>query len=490
MKVINLISILIIFIQTLNAQKWDFIIPMSSKLSEVKIAKYDNSTIFLFKQQGVYYFLDETLSFPGIQLRDIDSAYIENNALIVRKKKYWGVYDRESNNYVIPAVYEKVRKITDSDYYFVSKYGATCIVDKNNKKLTPYFINASFNPDSKLVKTGENEYSYVVKEKESLRLITIPQQKTEIQENTIENFKVFDTILFIKYANFDGWQLFNNKSISNSIIKATGVPILKCNDKVIFKQKWETSLFKLDGQQLLPPEYSDIQPDNNCENFIIVRKKLYGLFNITKGILIEPKFRSIFKLKEVNDLYNIVDEQNNLLYSASKNKFIDSCHIMKKIGNYYFFQKNRLYGLIDEEGKYKFNAEWKSFKTISSDLAIVEKEDKQAIISSQAKFLTLFTNVKYDIFQNYFIRRTDKENQVTFFDLNMSELTSPEIGNLEVSISNNKLLIIKDARKLFGLTDKSLKPVIPRKYQNIKMLDDNHYILEKDGETGVIKITD
>ena len=86
-------------------------------------------------------------------------------------------------------------------------------------------------------------------------------------------------------------------------------------------------LIDLNGKQILPCEYTNIQPMKNIENSIIIEKdEKLGLINNKGNIIIEPEYKEIINLGETyKDGYITIDEQNRYgLVSTTKKQLLEN----------------------------------------------------------------------------------------------------------------------------------------------------------------------
>lgn len=490
MKAIIFLLFQILIINSSLGQKFVSVLPINQDITNIIKLNSTPNDYIIYKSKGKYFTLQENTNFLTTELKGIDSVFVDKNTLFAKENDLWGVYDLKTSSFSIPAVYEKLLKIKDSDMFFASKYGATCLIDNKNKKLAPYVSSYNMINNYKLLKIGVDQYIYTYKMNDSLKFIKISTLNNEVTAlKNLSNLIKVDDLVFYKYVGDDYWSLEDSKNGNKITFKTDFIPSEKCKNYIFFRYRNKFSLFDIQGKEVITSDFSNISFTKKCDEIFVWKNKNCGLLSISKGILLEPKYYSISPMDENNELFSLNENQKYSIYSVSKNQILDSLKFEIKVGNNYLVKKINKYGLLDSLGNLKFNFDWTYYKKISNDIVIIGKNDKEAVYNGKLeRFLTLFNTYKFESFNKYFIRKTDINKQVSFLTLDMTDINIPEFGNWNLIEDSKKYLIFKDKNKFYGITDYKLNILIPFKYNDIKILDEESAILIQNGKSGIMKL--
>ena len=278
-------------------------------------------------------------------------------------------------------------------------------------------------------------------------------------------------------------------------------------------------LIDLNGKQILPCEYTKIQPMKNIENSIIIEKdEKLGLINNKGNIIIEPEYKEIINLGETyKDGYITIDEQNRYgLVSTTKKQLLENKYEEIEqvyIPNYYLIKEegklklinssgevvlengfdniasgtergiiyiqNDLYGEMNISGENLIEAKYQMLKEAKEGIYIAKQTDKYGIINSdgEEKVEFTYTGITYNEKANLFIAE-DEEYNTTLIDTDFNKKVTGILSEINTDKSYIRMRIADEYKYYdFKCEEKS----------NTEILEENTIFLsKKDGKYGYV----
>ena len=260
-----------------------------------------------------------------------------------------------------------------------------------------------------------NSNGDVVIEAKYDEMIIIPDKTKDIFiYNSNVNYK--DETYETKVINAKGEELFSNYHNVEPLDNYTSVDdVWYEKNSLKYEKNGKYGLIDYSGNEILPPEYTNIYTLKGLERSIIVDKdgKL-GLYNdVSKDMILEPVYLSITALGEnYNDGYIVKNEENkfgivgpdkkvilDISYDAVGKVHGDSIYVVKKEG------KN---SLVDKNGNVIFDLKKdETISEIADKNIIMMKDKKYGIVNDEKKEIV---KIKYDElshgYGNYYIAKS------------------------------------------------------------------------------------
>jgi len=236
-----------------------------------------------------------------------------------------------------------------------------------------------------------------------------------------------------------------------------------------FKPQQNTSLkfgyIDAEGKEIIPFEYDRMWNCIGAENlFVRVRKEEnYGIIRTDGKIILQPNYDSIdlivvnqqFFICEMNKKFGIVDAENKIIVPFEYNE-ISADESETKL--FFTLKKENKYGVVDSSGQLFLPFEYDSIN-IEHNYLIVEKRKKHSILDFNRKLIQSF---KCKYCTNY----SDNETNKILLEIEYED------GTFNIVRSDGKYKLSKVKKDNFwGVVDENQKIVVPFKYKEIKVLD-------------------
>lgn len=253
-------------------------------------------------------------------------------------------------------------------------------------------------------------------------MITIPDPKTDVficlenvdYTNNTYTTKVMNSKNKELFSKYDSVEAIENKDENGNLWYAEGVLKVKKADKY--------GLINLSGKELLPVEYSKIEPlleyknsflitkqekvgvcdekgsiivepqytqilgigkDNRNGYIVVNSENKYGIIDITKKTILEPKYEDIKPISSNNlyvvkqeGAYQVIDKTEAVVIKAGK--FDEIIQIQ---GENLIFVKNKKYGVINSKAEEVIRAQYEDLKYAFSNYYIAKNGGKYGIVS-------------------------------------------------------------------------------------------------------------
>ncbi len=417
MKIFKILLAINFFISTVYSQEIKTIIPLTKTIHSIKIVENGDTPFFIYKKQGILSVMDSEESFPGKTITDIDSLTIINEYFVAQKAELWGIYDITTNEFTIPPVYDKIVPISDTELFYANKYGATTIIDFKNNKIMPFKPDNIFRIGKKIGKMENNVFIYDYKDKRKYFIATIPENyEFDGNKKPVDLYVLNKDVFVLKFKDPKYWEL--HKTGKDKVqFESKGRPYKAYKDGIVFmlmRRHRLQSLIGYNGETILPFKYSSIksEKDKKGNYFVTTKSRKKGLFNIEKGFLIDTVCSKISTVSKENDIYLITKlDKKSYLYSLKDNSIIYFSKTAKQLGNYLLVGEHKKLNLISMDGQVIFKNNWEKVNHLISDLFVVVKGGKQALLNNNGEFVTLFENVKYKSYKKFFIQKQKKDGK-------------------------------------------------------------------------------
>ncbi len=218
------------------------------------------------------------------------------------------------------------------------------------------------------------------------------------------------------------------------------------------KKDGKYGTINLQGKELLPIEYEEIEPIIGIENSLKIKKDgKYGITNDKGKIILEPKYSSIAQLGDDNKSGYIVQDENGK------------------------------YGIVDYSANTILKCEYDAIsKVYQNEKYVVTKSGKQIVVDKEGK--ELLNNAKYDeitgILKNEEGVIYKKNQKYGIMKITGEDIITPTYDELKEA--KTELYIMKKNGK-FGIIDMQNNEKIAAQYTNITYQETaNMYIAEKE----------
>ena len=196
-------------------------------------------------------------------------------------------------------------------------------------------------------------------------------------------------------------------------------------------------IIDLDGNQIIPAEYTDIQilGENSQEGYIVKKDdNKYGIIDNSNNQVLEAKYDEIDKVHG-SDLYVVTEGGTKKIINKDGQDAIASADFDKIIyisperneNSGIIFEKAEKYGFMDLEGNIKIEPEYQNLTVAKDNILIAKKDDKYGIID------------------------TDKNEKIPFENNSISYEKGADIYILEDSEYNAKVLNNNYEEKISGM---------------------------------------
>ncbi len=314
-------------------------------------------------------------------------------------------------------------------------YEEMIIIPDNTK---PVFI-CTYNVD---YATGSYE-TKVINEKN--KEVYTDYDKIEAFENYDENYALWYEKSVLK-AQKDG---------KYGLITIDGKEILPCqyddiqvlqSVKNVFctTKDGKKGLVDIAGKQIVENEYAEIEGlTNQYENGFIVKTEngKYGIIAYDTNVIIEPKYEEIqhvygnnkYVVKE-NNTWKVIDEEGNSIINGGFDKVVEI------EPNAITIQKGEKYGIITEEGQEIVPTEYEELKFAFSTEYIAKKDGKYGMIDTTNQIILPFEyeNIIYHK-EADFIQAEKEDGQSELFNRNLEKKVTGIVG--EVNTDKNYIRV-------------------------------------------------
>ena len=331
----------------------------------------------------------------------------EKSVLKYKNNELYGLIDFEGN-IIVENIYDSIENIPSTEGKFIvcknEKYGVinlkgTQIVKTEYDKI---YTDEYYNNDTKYIKAG-----FIVSNKQE------------------DGYKY-------GYIDYKGDIKLDTKY--NSITR-----ILNIEDKNIYlivQENGKYGLYK-NSRKIIKPQYQLITYDENTNNLIVKKNKMYGVVGLdgkTKidinNTNIESRGQYIYaQTKEENSVYDKDGNQVNINFSKSIYPINNTDYRISTLEN------NNIvyYGIVDKNNVVLVNEDYRYLEYIYDNYFIAKnQEEKLGIINSNGKVIVEF---KYDLIQLI------KETKLIQALISESQLTEIYNGKLENIYSKNNVQI-------------------------------------------------
>lgn len=274
-----------------------------------------------------------------------------------------------------------------------------------------------------------------------------------------------------------------------------------------YKQDGKWGLIDFNGKKITKPIYDEIVGITYREGLLKVKKdSKCGIINIKGTTLVKPKYDNIkcdgYYSTEGNYNYAgfIVSTTTSSGYrygyinyngkEVIKTEYNDITRILDKKDDknaYILAFKNGMGGIL-KNNKILINHEYEDiFYNVENDLLIVQKNSKQGVMNFEGKIIVPIEYSNIIISSGYI--NAQKDGEVELFDTqgNLQQLN----GYISIcQIENTEYFIGITKNDEYKIIDKNGVLLTKQIYQNIKNIDGNNFIVQKENKYGIIDINE
>ncbi len=219
-----------------------------------------------------------------------------------------------------------------------------------------------------------------------------------------------------KVLNEKGEEILTNYNNVEAVDNYNSVDEVWYEEDVLkYKKDNKYGLIDFSGNEILPAEYDNISSIKGLERSILITKdNKVGVFNnISKDIIIEPKYNEIKALgKTYNDGYIVIDENNKAgIIGPDKkvileNKYDDIANIFGN--NMYIVKNEEKITVIDKDENVILDSGFDEIKSIDGENIIIKTSNKYGVlnINKETVIESKYEDLEY-CFGEYYIAKQD-----------------------------------------------------------------------------------
>lgn len=412
-----------------SGNRWGLIDDNGNDILETdysKIITLDHLNKFIVKKNGQYGLFDGKKFLLAVEYDKLYNIPNRSKLLVIAKDEKEGLVN-EFGKIIHPPEFDKIERFKCGVLKIVNNQKYGLYFPETNNFILPEYEDIVETEDCKLFKAKINNKWGVINNEGKFEM--------ESKYDEIEHFNRFG-IAFIKENN--QWSVVNKEGdiIAN---------------------------------------FDDIKSDGYYK--IIVKDSLYGLFEATGKLLIEPKFQSLKESRsgfvaELDGKFGIITKNGDIIMNLQYDKIIGSVGIYE---NYFDVYKGRKIILQKIEGKY--------IKYIRHDWHIYSKAESDFVqaISNKGKIIgedKNFTDIARTLYSNHIFNYSTSAG-TGIIDTNGNVLVEALYDDIHILSSTNKakpkyFKIMKEridesgtTKKRYGLLDSLGQEIIPPIYSDL-----------------------
>lgn len=350
-------------------------------------------------------------------------------------------------------------------------------------------------------------------------MIVVPDEKKDVficTYNVNEETGEYKT----KAINSKNEEIFTKYEQIEALENIDETGILWYEENVLkVKQNEKYGLIDLNGKELLPCEYEEIEPLKGIENSLIIKKDgKVGISNNKGNIIVEPNYKEVRNLGETyKDGYITIDEDGKygLISTTKKQLLANEYEKIEQIymPNYYLikeegktklintsgeiiledgfedikssttsgiiFTQNGLYGEMNTSKEVTIEPKYQDLKEVKEGVYIAKQNDKYGIIDKDTttKLDFNYTSIKYNEKAQLFIAE-DVEYKTSIIDTNYNVKITGILSEFNEEQSYIRMRIGDEYKYYnFACEEKS----------NTEILTENTlFLTKKDGKYGYV----
>ena len=237
--------------------------------------------------------------------------------------------------------------------------------------------------------------------------IFICQENVDINANTYTS-KAIDDKQNNLFTSYDEVEAIQNILKDGSIYYQTNTLKVKKNGLY--------GLINLRGKELLPCEYTSIEPIQGTKNsFVTVKNKLKGLVDDSGNIIIENKYSDIQSLTDkYEDGYIVKNDSSQYgLINYNKKQILECKYeeIMHVTGNnLYVVKEDGKIEVVNNANEVLLTNAFDEAESIENNTIVIKKDGKYGLIQSDGTELlhTDYQDLQYAFDDNYIAKKDDK----------------------------------------------------------------------------------
>ncbi|MEQ8359162.1 MAG: WG repeat-containing protein [Cytophagales bacterium] len=345
---------------------------------------------------------------------------------------------------------ENLFPISDSLYDMVSDFfAAGAMVKKDHKwSLIDHEGQLLFKGMDSLVYHNEKLFA-----KNNEKWFLLPEQDEPEKFSEI-NFK--DKLNLCRVKKEGKWALYDFTNSVYLVEPAYSSIQFISNDKTLVEKAENFGLIDIDGNTLIPIEYSKLEWQPGYRNNLFIAKKDdYVLLNEKNKIILNSTSPIIRQGK----LFIVKDEKKQYLYQADGDLIyedkIDSIHVMNS-SNFFAIRQKGKWGLMDVKGKGILDTDYNNIQILTDKYFALQSEGIWEVFKENGNLL-IDKNLKIkgfrDVFENTAI--VDTENELIWLDYKSKILANKmqdykflDSGTLAIKKANEWLLFDKEGQSL------------------------------------------
>ena len=284
------------------------------------------------------------------------------------------------------------------------------------------------------------------------------------------------------------------------------------------KKDGKYGIINLDGKNLLPCEYEDVNIMEGVGYIVKNEEGKYGIIDSLNNKVLETEYDGIEKVHG-NDMFVVLKDGKQILIKKDGTEVLNKGYdeitgILKNADNGIIYKSSDKYGIIGIDGTVKIEAQYEDLKEAKTGLLIAKKDGKYGIIDleNETKLEFKYTSIAYSEKADLYIAQDDEYND----EILDSEFAVKETGILidlnedkgylelrknneykyynfkfeekkESEIFKTTTLFASKKGDKYGFVDKDGKVVVDYKYDEVGNQNALGYAaVKKDGKWGAI----
>lgn len=262
------------------------------------------------------------------------------------------------------------------------------------------------------------------------------------------------------------------------------------------KKDGKTGYINKNNEVVISYEYDYAEPfRDDCA--IVKNNEKYGLINKKSNIIIPIKYNNITTFAAPKGYYFITENEKKGLINFKGDIVVPI--IYDELANYYDTASTEKYliakkedknGVIDLNGNILLPFEYDSISVGSDACVCVEKHGEYAVISLDGKIVLPYGDKGYQAVGNGIIRKGGifDRDFTSIYNEKGEKIFDEKNIKAGIAYSNGTIVVVSSGENAkLGLMDFNGKFITGLKYDSILPFDSNHFKVERNEKTGILK---
>lgn len=463
-----------------------YIISLITFVYALSLNAQTNKTLVPFlKKNGKYIYVDSASMKQVIKGEYDKVTFFNNDRAIVGNKKKEGIINSKGQE-ITPLIYDELSHNELSTFIIANLNGKYGIIDVNGKKLVEFKYSelSTLRNDTLIAKINDN-YGLIKTNGE----IILPFDY-ELILNSSYGFHLND-ILIIRQKGKSGLIRTNGKIVKESIYDYISSYNLKFANITL---NGKSGIIDLEGNEAIPFIQGQFIGRPNAKGYIIamLQDEKYCLINqkgITENTIFYDMIDEYINSKEDNlylvrkdGKYGYINEEGYEIFEPKFNyasPFVDGIAVNSVDYSDYYF--------VDKNGDVLFDKSFELAYPFMNDVAVVKYKKKYCLINKAGEIIMKSNyELTETIFKELILAKLG--NKYGLLNKNGKPVTGFKYNSIRYVGDDNYLIV--ELNKKYGLIDSKGKEITPCKYDYIDLTTNNpcnsYLIVTSNKQSGII----